>query len=81
MENRRCVINVMQNNTTRISIRMMDNFFVVNKKIRFRENGDVTYRQEVPVDEILPADITFQVKSNGAFITRVRCFGRQFRNQ
>lgn len=47
-ENHRCVMNVMAWNNVRLSIRLVKDFVVINKKIRVRCDGTVEYRNEIP---------------------------------
>lgn len=75
-DDRRCVINIMDANAVRFSIRLYNNIFYVNKKIRVNSNGRVEFR-EGPVDNQIQsnAEMTFKVDTHRNFIVRVMAFG------
>lgn len=77
--NRRCVINIMNaNNVVRFSVRLMNNFFVVNKKIRVRSNGNIETRDDVPENETLPAELTLKVGTESNFKITILAFDKFF---
>lgn len=78
-QNHRCVINVMNSrNDVRFSARFMNDFFVVNKKIRVRSNGNVETRDEIPENEILPAELTLKVGTESKFNITIFAFDKYF---
>lgn len=78
-ENHRCVVNIQVDQIVRLSIRFTKNFFVINKKIRVRTDGRIEYRNDAPNDEILPAEVTFNVaEQSQKFKLSIYAFGQSF---
>lgn len=74
-DDRRCIINVMDANALRFSVRLYKNVFYVNKKIRVYSNGRVEFR-EGPLDSQIQsnAEITLKVDTHRNFIVRIMAF-------
>lgn len=78
--NQRCVINVMNSqNIVRFSVRLHNDGFIVNKKIRIRQNGTVEYRNQPVENEILTADVTFKVDTDRKFTITIFAFQHNYK--
>lgn len=76
---RQCVINVMNcHNDVRLSINFKGDVFIINKKIRVRENGSIQYRTEPVENEIRPAELTLKVETERRFDVTIYAFNRNF---
>lgn len=62
----------------RISINFKVDVFIINWKIRVRENGSIQYRNEPVENEILPAELTFKVETERKFNVTIYAFRQNF---
>lgn len=77
--NNRCVVNVMDSkNIVRFSVRIMDDAFIVNKKIRVRRNGLVEFREGIVTNPIMEENIMFKVDQERRFDMTVYAFGQNY---
>lgn len=79
MIDRRCVINVVDvENVVRLSVRLLENVFYINKKIRVRESGSVEYRNGPVENQVSPAELTFKVDTLLKFRIAIYAFHQTF---